>query len=396
MNTDRRVLIVGAGLAGWRTAKGLRRYGHTGPITLLGDETGGPYDRPPLSKQFLAGEWDLDRVILASADDLAAAGIEFVGGTRAVSVTPDGVRTEAGETYRYDVLVAATGARARRLPDQPESDRIRILRTLDDSRRLRDALATASHLMVVGGGFVGAEVASVARGRGVDVTLIEAHSTPFGRVLGADVGGSLARRHGEHGVRLACDVRVSALAEHEGEVTVRLADGRELAGDVALVSVGSVLNTDWLPEPAPQGVRCDQHGRVVDAPDRYAVGDIGQWWDPTRRRYERFEHWTNAGEQADVVAMDLLGVDRPRPPHLPYFWSDQFGTKLQMVGWPDVADRVVPLPLGITDREAYLYVRDGRLCAAVGFGCPGIIVRLRPMVSAQLPLEDIPAAFGGG
>jgi NADPH-dependent 2,4-dienoyl-CoA reductase/sulfur reductase-like enzyme len=288
MKSPRSVLIVGAGLAGARCAETLRAEGYCGLITLVGEEPIGPYERPALSKEFLVGERETTRLLLRPPAYWAENGIDLVVGRRVESV-----RDQPGRA-----VVIATGARARRIA-LPGAGRAHVLRTLADAVALRRELRPGRRLVVVGGGFVGAEVASTARRLGVEVTLVEAGPTPFGTTLGVEIGDVLARRYRAHGV----DLRTSATAAALDADRVLLMDGTDAHCDIVLLAVGA--------EPARElaGNGFDECGDVAGGPG----------------------HWTSAAADGVAAARRILGLE-PQPRQPPFFWSDQFGLRLQLVG----------------------------------------------------------------
>ena len=306
----RTVVIVGAGLAGARCAETLRAGGFDGRVVLIGEEAAAPYERPALSKEFLAGE--RDEVALRPPGYWARRGIELVLGTRVTEIGSGIARTDRGYDLRWDALVLATGARARRLSPQALA-----LRTLEDARRLREELRTGRRLTIVGGGFVGAEVASTAVSLGVEVTMLEQAEAPFATTLGVEVGHVLARRYRAHGVDLQLGV--------DGA-------GPPPSG-IVLGAIGAQPADELLP-----GVKTDEFGQTA-IPDVYACGDVAVAWRPSLGRAVRIEHWTNAAAQGAAVARTILGGPQPFD-DVPYVWSDQFGLRLQLVGLPDRGDRV--------------------------------------------------------
>ena len=376
------VLVVGAGLGGLRTAERLRAAGHQGRISLVGAEPHPPYDRPPLSKQVLTGAWEPDRATLRDAGALAELGVRAHLGTPAVALRHGERGTIAleladGSSLHGDAAVVATGVEARTLPGQPAS--AFTLRTLDDSLALRAALAGAASLLVVGGGFIGAEVASAAVGHGLAVTVLEAAAVPAERALGPVLGGLAGRLMSEAGV----DLRTGTALTGFTGAGVALADGTELSADVLVVGVGGVPRLDWIADgrdlDVTDGLPCGPTGRVHGLPGVWAVGDVAAWDG------RRTEHWTSAGDQAAAVAHDILGVEPP-PPTVPYFWSDQFGLKIQLVGHPDGADEVLPLLGAGLDGGAVRgtvagYLAGGRLVAVAGFGAARHVARFRALVA---------------
>lgn len=324
--TPRTVVIVGAGLAGSRCAETLRAEGFAGRVVLVGEEPTAPYERPALSKEFLSGA--RDRVELRPDGFWAERGIELVLGRRVESI--DLLHRTVGEGLEWDAVVVATGARARRLPFAMPAG-VHTLRTVADAGRLRDELGPGRRLVIVGAGFVGAEVASTARGLGAEVTVLDIARVPLERVLGAEVGGLLADRYRAHGVDFRAETGLARfVADAGGRVTaVALTDGTTLPCAAALVAVGA--------EPAVELVEADRGGIPTDAcgrtgiPGVYACGDVASAWRPSVSRRVRVEHWTSAAGQAAAVARAIMGDERPYD-DLPYFWSDQFGLRLQHVG----------------------------------------------------------------
>ena len=371
VNLTGTVLIAGAGLAGARCAETLRALGWRGRIVLAGDEPHPPYERPALSKQFLAGT--RDDVSLRPDGFWAAQGIELALGRR-VSAVDAGRRTArvGDDELRWDALVVATGAQARRL-DGPAG--VHHLRTLDDASALGGDLRQAARVLVVGAGFVGTEVASTALGLGRDVTVVEPLETPLERILGRDVGSLLARRYRAHGVDLRCTVGLSAFRGDERLSGVVLTDGTRLRADVAVVGIGT--------EPAGLDHACaietDEYGRTARS-GVYACGDVAAWWRPSLGRHLRVEHWTSAAAQGRAVAATICG-DPTRHDEAPFFWSDQFGLRLQYLGHAERWHAVV-IEGGDESFTARYVDRDGRLLAALAANRTDEIVTLRRELAA--------------
>lgn len=368
------VLVVGASASGLATAEALRRFGYAGRLTLLGAEPHVPYDRPPLSKQVLAGAWEPARADLRPATALTELGAELLLGDRAVSLDAPTrvVTTESGRSMAADAVVVATGSRPRHLPGTERLRGVHVLRTLDDALALRGELASSSRLVVVGEGVLGAEVAATAHGLGCRVTLAGPGPAPMADHLGPLVSGLLRRLHEEHGVRLELGRPVRELTAERGRVSgVGLADGERVAADVVVVAVGAVPATDWLHDSGltlDDGVVCDSGCRA--APGVYAVGDVARWHHPGLGTPLRLENRTNATESAQVAAANLLGADREYAP-VPHFWTDQFDTRIQVFGLPTGQDEATVVEGDLTDRRFVVrFQRDDRVTGVIGWRMP--------------------------
>ncbi|MDT7706307.1 MAG: hypothetical protein QOG20_1914 [Pseudonocardiales bacterium] len=376
------VLVIGAGLGGLRTAEQLRSAGFQGRISLVGAEVHEPYDRPPLSKQVLTGDWEPERTRLKTLDELEDLGVRVHLGLRAVALRPGEIELSDGASLHGDAIVIATGLVARRLPGQPAH--VHTLRTLDDALALRTELEKIGSLLVVGGGFIGAEVASSARSRGIDVTVLEALPAPSSRALGPALGALNGRLLTEGGVDLRTGVRLTGFADAGERVAVSLEDGSTVEADAAVVGIGGAPDLGWLDGTGldvANGLACGPTGRVHGVDGVWAVGDVAAWDG------HRSEHWTSAGDQAAAAARDILGAEPP-PAAVPYFWSDQFGLKIQLIGDPDEADELLPLHgeglTGGTIRGTVAgYLAGGRLVAVAGFGAARLIARYRAHVGGD-------------
>ncbi|MEU8706106.1 FAD/NAD(P)-binding oxidoreductase [Streptomyces sp. NPDC048565] len=374
MSTPSDVLVVGSGAAGLAVVECLRRKGYGGRVTLLGEETGAPYDRPPLSKQVLAGTWDAERTHLRTRDVLDALDAEFVLGERASALDAASrtVRTASGSELRAGAVVLATGLRPRRLPGLSGPAGVHVLRTLDDAARLRTELLEARRAVVVGDGVLGAEIAATARLMGIDVTLAGPQAAPMETQLGQDVAGRLAALHTEHGVRLRPDTLVDGLATDDGRVTgVRTAGSGTIPADLVVSAVGSTPATDWLEGSGlvlDDGVVCDSRCRAADGV--YATGDVARFDHEALGRSVRLENRTNATEQAMLVAANILGEDRPYSP-LPYFWTDQLGVKIQVYGVP-TPTATAHIVEGSPEQGRFvaLYTDDDGPVAVLGWNMP--------------------------
>ncbi|XVU27823.1 NAD(P)/FAD-dependent oxidoreductase [Actinoplanes sp. CA-054009] len=365
-----RIVVAGASAAGLAAAETLRREGFEGSLTLIGEEIEVPYDRPPLSKQILASDWEPGRLALRTRDQLAALRLDLRLGVRAESLdTAEGVvRLADGAQVPYDGLVIATGVRPRRLPGRAAH----VLRTLDDALTLRRSLRSGVRLAVVGAGFLGAEAAAVARGLGCEVVLLEPAPVPLAHAVGEPIGRMLSAAHREHGVDLRTGVAVSSVTGHG----VLLADGTPIEADVVLVAIGSAPNVEWLDGsglPVADGLVCDEF--CAAAPGVYAAGDVARWHNPLFGVSMRVEHRTNAAEQGMAAARNLLGAARPFAP-VPYFWSDQYDLKIHAYGHLRGHDEVEVVE-GDLGRRRFLaaYRRGGRLVGALAVGMPPKTIR---------------------
>ncbi|MCW7941380.1 pyridine nucleotide-disulfide oxidoreductase [Streptomyces hygroscopicus] len=382
----RTVAVVGASLAGLSAARSLRKQGYDGRLVVIGDEPHRPYDRPPLSKEFLAGGiGEADLALETDDEDLQA---EWLLGSRATGLdrTERAIRLADGREVRVDGIVIATGAAARRLPGTDGLAGVHVLRTLDDARGLRDQLARGGRLVVIGGGFIGAEVASTAHTLGLDVTVIEAAPTPLAGPLGEAMGGIVSALHADHGVRLLCGVGVKGLSGERRVDAVLLEDGRSVPADSVVVGVGARPCVEWLEGSGvalDNGVKCGADGRTSLA-GVVAVGDCASWYDPRAGVHRRVEHWTGARERPDAAVAALLswGAVEPGVPRPPYFWSDQYGVKIQFAGHATGADSVT-VEEGATDDRNFLavYRRAGHPVAVLAMNQPRVFTRWRKQLT---------------
>ena len=388
------VSIVGASLAGYWAAETLRRDGFEGRISLIGDEPHAPYDRPPLSKKFLADDLDDDRLPLTTAEKLADLGLEMRLGCQATGLDVATRTLEVdGVAEPYDGLLIATGARCRNLPGTAGLAGVHTLRTRDDAEAIRDALANgARRVVVVGAGFIGAEVASTAIGRGAEVTMVEALEAPFGRVLGVEMGAVMADVHRRHGVDLRTGVGVDEVLGDDRLAGVRLADGATLEADLLVVGIGVVPNTDWLEGSGltlDDGVVCDE--TCLAAPDVAAAGDVARWANPRYGEVMRVEHWDNAVQQGVHAARRLLQSDEEATPYapVPWFWTDQYDRKVQLAGRPHTDDEVRVVAGSTAEhRFAAFYGRDGRFTAALGMNRPRQVMQSKGLLDAGASWDE--------
>ncbi|MFJ3669478.1 NAD(P)/FAD-dependent oxidoreductase [Streptomyces sp. NPDC090106] len=384
----RTVAVVGASLAGLSAARALRGQGYDGRLVVIGDELHRPYDRPPLSKEFLVGTMgERDLALETDDEDLGA---EWLLGVRATAL--DGadrtLRLSDARTVRTDGIVLATGAAARTLPGSANLAGVHTLRTLDDARALRDELALGGRLVVIGAGFVGAEVASTAHALGLDVTVVEAAPTPLAGPLGPAMGAVVSGLHTDHGVRLRCGVGVKGLSGERRVEAVLLDDGSSVPADIVVVGVGARPCVGWLDGSGvalDDGVKCGADGRT-SLTGVVAVGDCAAWYDPGAGAHRRVEHWTGALERpaAAVTALLTGGAVDPAPPRPPYFWSDQYGVKIQFAGHAAGADSVT-VEAGSADGRDVLavYRRGDTPLAVLGMNQPRLFTRLRRQLAAR-------------
>jgi NADPH-dependent 2,4-dienoyl-CoA reductase/sulfur reductase-like enzyme len=376
------IVVVGGSLAGLRAAEVLRAEGFGGTVVVVGDELHLPYDRPPLSKQVLAGTQPPEAAALPLADDLD---LTWELGVRATGLSVGDRRVELGDgrSLAYDGLVIATGATPRRLPGWPELAGVHVLRTIDDCLALRaDLEAGPGRVLVVGAGFIGSEVAATARGLGADVTVVEPLAAPVVRALGEAMGGVLADVHRDHGVDVRLGVGVESVAGGERVGSVRLGDGTTVDADVVVVGIGVVPNSGWLAGSGltiGDGVVCD--ATCLAAPGVVAAGDIARWPHPLHGEV-RIEHWDNAQDQGGHAARTLLadlagGAGEPYAP-VPWFWSDQYDRKLQVAGRTGADCDVEVVAGSVTDRRfVALYGRGDQLVAVLGMNMPAKVMRWR-------------------
>ncbi|MFI7589316.1 NAD(P)/FAD-dependent oxidoreductase [Spongisporangium articulatum] len=395
-------VVVGASIAGVRTVQALRRAGYTGPVHLVGAEPHLPYDKPPLSKAVLAADIP-DPVPLLTQEQAEELDVVLHLGVPAEDLDTRGRRVllADGRALPYDHVVIATGAHARPSPWTPDSG-LHVLRTLDDCRALhadlRTALATGGSVVVVGAGFIGAEVASTCRALGLEVTLVDPVAVPMARALGGVAGREMVELHHRHGAHTRFGVGVLDVSGRVGDLTVHLDDGSRLACATVVVGIGADPQTDWLLSSdviTDNGVVCDETGRT-SVPDVYALGDVATWRVPGEARHRRLEHWTNAVDQSLVVALAIAQPEVPRS-HRPndFVWSDQYDWKLHVVGRPALGERTVTVHnpdrgAGDVDRFAVLTEEgDDGLAGAVVVNWPGASVQVRRALAGGAGFEAV-------
>jgi NADPH-dependent 2,4-dienoyl-CoA reductase/sulfur reductase-like enzyme len=380
------VVVVGGGLVAATVTRELRRLGHAGAVTIVSDEPEVPYDRPPLSKQVLAGTVTAEETRL-----LKPADIEDLDVTLRLGVAATGLQSAAheltladGMRLGYDALVVATGSRSRRLPTVPELSGVHYLRSLSDSRAIAEALPDVRRLVVVGAGFIGLEVAAVARTRGIDVTVVETAARPLTRVLGEDAGGLVTEMHEERGVHFRCSASVVEIRGADGVEGVLLDGGEFLPADLLLVGVGAVPNTEWLTGSGvdvDNGVVCDDRGRTSQ-PDVFAAGDAARWRNALTGAHVRVEQWQSALEQASVVADTMSGGTRVWDT-VPYFWTDQYDRKLQFCGTSGAVSERRDTARGPVVCFADIAGANGRLVGVLALGNPRALAQGRRLIAAS-------------
>ena len=377
--TANRIVVVGGGVAAVRCAFELRRQGYAGRLTVLSAESTAPYDRTLASKALISGQPVVpEQLFLQPPEAYGDADVDLQLEARVISLDVAAHRVELADGRRvaYDRLVLALGGEAVRPPTLC-CDGVLTLRSIDDADRLSSRLADAERVVIVGGGFIGTEVASTAVARGLEATIVEA-DRPFAAPLGPAVAERVCEMHRRHGVSLVTGRPVDSVRRDGSCFQVELSDGRRLAADLVVVAVGMRPATGWLADTvlqAPHGVPCDADGRTA-VPDIFAAGDCALARDDTVDGYLTAEHWDVAGRHGTRVARAILGLPAPAP-RAPYFWSDQLGLKLQLVGRPEHADAVeieesTPSPCFVAR-----YLRRGRLVGLLAVGAPAEIARAR-------------------
>lgn len=394
-----RLVVVGASLAGLRAVMSARRTGYEGPLTLVGGEEHLPYDRPPLSKAYLEDEQDPEPTEFPNARKLSKElDVDVRLGTWASSL--DGKRKviglSSGEELEYHAVVIATGAAARTLPGTEGVKGVHCLRTIDDAIAIRKALDKGAQVVVVGAGFIGSEVASSARKRGLSATILEALPVPLARSVGEEIGHACADLHRDNGTDLRCEVTVSELESENGTVTgVRLKDGEVVPADLVVVGIGVSPSTQWL---RGSGIKLHERDGGIVADERlgtglpgvYAAGDVVHYPNPLfDGEMMRLEHWTNANEQGTLAAKNALNPNEAKPSAaVPYFWSDWYGHRIQFVGIPTADEiRVVSKELG-EDKFLGLYRRGDRIIGAISIDRQAQIMKYRRLIAQHKSWDD--------
>jgi 3-phenylpropionate/trans-cinnamate dioxygenase ferredoxin reductase subunit len=375
-----RVVIAGGGLAGMRTAQALRDLGYGGVVRILAAEPHRPYDRPPLSKDFLRPDFPDGGLELVTPNYFVDNQIELLSGECAVALDLEArqVHTASGRTFDYGAFVVATGASARALPALSGSSAVMSLRTVDDARRLRAALDEQRRIVIVGGGFIGLEVAATARAAGCPVTVVEALSAPLVGVLGPELGRWLQQEHVDHGVDFRCSVTAASTVRASNGERLSLSDGSDLTADLIVVGVGVERDLAWLAAAGLEihaGLVCDESGRT-SASGVFGAGDIG--CRHVAGNCTQVQHWTAAAESARRAAQAVLSIDAPPTPEDGYFWSDQYGLRIQFAGCAEPLAEVDVLSGSLAGGAFTAQYRlDGRVVGVLGVNSPRDFMRLR-------------------
>jgi NADPH-dependent 2,4-dienoyl-CoA reductase/sulfur reductase-like enzyme len=390
------VIVVGGGLAGWRFVEALRREGYDGALTLIGDEPYAPYDRPPLSKQVLSGKWHVEKTLLATPALVEKCGVTMHLGVPVtdldVAATTVRLRNETAISGTH--VVIATGAKARRLPFSADAQ-IHTVRSRDDVFGLNEELSSlpaASVIAIIGGGFIGAEVATSLHSRGFVPLVLEAAARPLVNVLGPEVSAWLAGLAGDAGIDLRNEQRIADVVATDDGLVVVFADGGTLAAAAVIVGAGAVTNDEWL---KTSGLTID-NGVVVDenliATERIgAIGDVARfmWRSTTGTELVRIEHWQVANDHAAHLARFWTGGVTPAALMVPYFWSDQYGKKIQMLGHAKPTDKVTRV-IGSSEEGKWvgLYSRDGIVTGVVALSQPRALMLSKIVLDAPTTLDE--------
>jgi len=400
-----RIVIVGASLAGVRAAETLRSLGFSGSITMVGDEPHMPYDRPPLSKNFLAGEWEADRVALRKPEALEELNLTWKLGSAATSLNleENSLTLASGEILTYHGLIIATGGVVRRLPNQPTIAGVHVLRTLSDSANLRNEIVEGARVVVIGAGFIGLEAAATASKRGAQVTVLEGLEAPLIRALGAEMGAAIGAVHTRNGVDVRCGVQVQSINGTDRVTSITLGNGEEVPADVVIVGIGVAPATQWCEGSGltiRDGIVCDEN--LCAGPAHvFVAGDVLRWPNSLFADVEvdmRVEHWTNAAEQGAIAAKNLFAsmYETELEPYaaVPFFWSDQFDARIQCLGRPSANAKVDIVDGNIDDGKfCAIYTVNNRLTAVLGVSKPKLVMPSRALLSKHTTREEALAHF---
>jgi phthalate 3,4-dioxygenase ferredoxin reductase component len=377
------IAIVGSSVAGVSAARALRAEGYQGDVVLLGREPEWPYDKPPLSKQILSGEWEADRAMLLTAEQAQDLSLDVRLGVsaQALRVAEREISLSDGTVLPYTACVIATGASPRPSP-WSRGPRVHELRTWQDALGIRERFLAGGPVAVVGGGFIGAEVASSARALGLPVVVIDPLRLPMERIVGPMAASMFTDLAGRNGVEMRFGHGVEAMQETEREVILELTDGTSVRADTVVVGIGVIPNDSWLITSGlvvDNGVAADEFCRAVGTDDVWVAGDVARWYHRGELDRVRVEHWTNAVDQAGCAAHNIVHPEEPREyAPVPYVWSDQYDHKFQIVGHPERGSRYELVGDVEHGRAAFIYEHDdGRLAGAVTVNWPRALVTCR-------------------
>lgn len=386
-----RIVIIGAGQAGGRAAEALRALDYKGEVLLLGDEPHEPYERPALSKAALLGEEPAARTLIHPRQWYEAQGVKLRTGSRveAIASLSQTLITAQGEHIEYSKLLLCTGSRVRPLAGAAEGLRgVHYLRTLEDCEHLSQALFAGRRIVIIGGGFIGLEVASSALKRGLAVSVVERQPSLLDRALPAEMASHVEWLHRGAGVRLHLGVPVARISGRDSVESVQLADGTELPADLVLIGIGIIPNTE-LAEAAgaksSDGLVVDEHCRTT-VPNIYAAGDVTNHYNPILERHVRLESWQNAQNQAIAAAHNMAGNARPYA-EVPWFWSDQLGHNIQLAGVTEPGLEIVWRGEPRTGGAIAFGLRDGRLRLAAAFDLGAEIRYARRLIESRALLS---------
>ena len=391
-----RVLIVGASASGLSVAERLRAREWDGEIVMISDDPEPPYDRPPLSKQVLAGSWEPEQTHLRTPEQIGDLRLEIMPG-HAVGVDVAGhtVTLSTDETVAYDQLVLATGLRPKLPTPWAVPTGVHTIHSIGDSIRLRDEIVGGyiSKLVVIGAGVLGSEIASTAKSMGAEVTVVDQFSTSMQRQLGPQLGREIQRLHERNGVRVLTDTGVQALEDRDGRVCGVVIEGETLDADAVVVAIGGAPRVEWLADTPglaiSDGVECDAYCRAGE--DVFAVGDIARWFHPGLGRSIRLENRTNATQQGGAVAGNILGDMAPYSP-TPYFWTDQYDVKVQVLGIVEETSEI-EFVVGSPDEGRFVAVAStaGNPDAVVAWNHPRELNKLRPLIAGRFAYDGTSA-----
>jgi len=386
----RQLVLIGAGQTSASAARTLRRQGFDGGIVIVGDEPHAPYQRPPLSKEYLQNKVTREELGATPSNWYAENDVTLELGRRALRVDKQtlGVVLDNGRTVEANAVLIATGGAPRKFPGA-QGDSILYLRTIEDADRIRARARPGKHIVIVGGGFIGSEIAASARTMGAEVTMLEALTTPLERVLGATIGAVCGAIHRDSGVNVRCSVSVESIIETSSGVVVRTQSGESIEGDLVVVGIGIVPNVEVAKATeitVGNGIRVDEFCRTT-APGIYAAGDVANHYHPLFDRRMRVEHFDNATRQGAAAALNMLGFrTRYEDPH--WFWSDQYDHSLQYVGhaerWDDIVVRG-----SIEERDfVAFFMLDGKIHGAFGLNRGGEIMVVKSLLAGRIAVDE--------